>query len=88
MARRRLESNGRRRAKAMDSAMAPRRQWTVQRQLKGKSRRDGNSMAMDDEEGCERDGNVGAAGGPTWHQNIKYSHKLNHYFTLMFFVGI
>jgi hypothetical protein len=35
-ARQQLESNGRRRAKAMDSAMAPQWQWTVQQQLEGK----------------------------------------------------
>ncbi len=35
-AQRQLESNGRCGAKAMDGAMAPRRGWTVQRQLKGK----------------------------------------------------
>ena len=37
--------------------------WMTLRQLDGEGRRDGDSMAIDNEEQCERDGDVGAAGG-------------------------
>ena len=37
--------------------------WTARLQLDIKGRRDGESMAMGDEERCKRDDNVGAAGG-------------------------
>jgi hypothetical protein len=47
----------------IDGAMATWRWWMTRRQLNGEGRRDGDSMAMDDEEWRERDGNVGAAGG-------------------------
>jgi hypothetical protein len=36
--------------------------WTARLQLDIKGRRDGESMAMGDEEQCKRDGNAGAAG--------------------------
>ncbi len=36
--------------------------WTARRQLGGKGRRQFNSTAMDNEEWCERDNDVGTAG--------------------------
>ena len=42
---------------------AARWQWTTRRQLYGKGRHHGDSMAMDDEERHECASDVGAAGG-------------------------
>jgi len=39
------------------------RRWTARRQLDGEEWRDGDLTTMDDEERCERDGDVDTAGG-------------------------
>jgi hypothetical protein len=60
-----MGGNGRRDGELTVMDGAALRRWTARRQLDGKGRRDGDSTTIDidDEERCERDGNVDTAGG-------------------------
>ncbi len=55
-----MDGDGRRGATAMDGTAL--RRWTVRWQLDGKEWRDGDLTTMDDEECCNRDGDVDTAG--------------------------